>query len=59
MWFIWLLAFNIGFVIHFGHDTEIYSWHDVKWVLICSVLPVIPTLYLVKWCDNFVRGIEG
>lgn len=50
---------NTMVVLWFGRDTELYNLRDFVAMGICCLLPVLPCLYLYKWCDDFVRGIEG
>lgn len=49
---------NVIATVNFSRDVEFYQFRDIAAAMVCCVLPVIQGLYLYKWCDNFVRGVE-
>lgn len=56
---ILILAFeiNLGFVMVFSAETEMYSKRDWIALIACCFLPIIPIGYAYRWCNRFVRGM--
>lgn len=56
---ILILAFeiNLGFVMVFSAETEMYGKRDWIAFITCCFLPIIPIGYAYRWCNRFVRGM--